>query len=280
MLNKFIYSDAGSLTDASSLLDDYYAGSLSLVFTAADDKVYLGSKYPFTRKFLKVSTANASASVLSVKYWDGTAWRTATNVQDGTAVAGKTLAQSGYLTWETDKRYSWACDDTTSNGTEKITGLGNTTLYDFYWVEVSLSANVTAALDWAGDVFCTDNDLGSEFPDLNRAEVQHLFSESKSDWEEQRITASRLISQDLKRLMSPGTDQRILGADQLLLPCVSKTAEVIFRALGAGYEKNYETSRDEYKRRMDPSQFVTDQTNEGRASAENVQASRQVSLSR
>ncbi len=279
MFNKVLYSDDGTLYDKTSELTDYSTGELDITFVAADDKIYLGSKYPFTRKYFKVTGTNDTDSVASVRYWDGAQWRSATNVLDGTSSEGAALAGSGYLSWETDKRYPWARDDTTVDGSTRITDLGSITLYDFYWVEISFSADMTVTISWAGDLFCTDTDLGAEYPDLNRSAVMTAFASTKTSWEEQRIVASRLVAQDLRRVWKPGASERLLGQDQLRGPTVARTAELIFNAMDGQAEKAVE-ARKEYERRMDPRYFSLDENDNGRADTADVSALRVVRMYR
>lgn len=60
--------------------------------------IYIGAGVPF-RGMRGVSVgANANAAVLTVKYWNGTAWTDIT-ATDGTASGGKTFAQNGDITW-------------------------------------------------------------------------------------------------------------------------------------------------------------------------------------
>lgn len=47
-----------------------------------------------------VSSANASAASLTVEYWNGAAWVAVDNLTDNTAVGGKTLAQTGTVTFD------------------------------------------------------------------------------------------------------------------------------------------------------------------------------------
>lgn len=51
-----------------------------------------------------VSSGNASASQISVSYWDGTAWQAVSNDTDGTSSGGATLAQTGTVTFDFEDR--------------------------------------------------------------------------------------------------------------------------------------------------------------------------------
>lgn len=267
MLNKYIFSDNGTLSDKTSVLEDYYTGTSALSVVAAEDYLYIGSKLPFTRKYFKVSVANATAAVLTGHYWDGSDWRAVSTLTDDTASAGATLAASGYVSWEADKRYSWRADDTTVNGSTKITGLGTVTLYDMYWLRLTFSGAATPTLAWAGDLFATDSDLGAEYPDLNRSAVKTAYESGKTTWEDQRRVASRLVSQDLKRLSVAEGSQLVLSLDALALATVSKTAEIIFNGL-KGFDEQAKAANAEYRKRIDRQIFVVDTNQNGRLDGE------------
>lgn len=87
------YSDAAQ--DNSTSTDIV----LSSIGTAAQgDFLYVGSHVPFRGVTIDVDSANGTASVLTVKYWDGSAWTDIT-ATDGTASGGASLAQDGAVTW-------------------------------------------------------------------------------------------------------------------------------------------------------------------------------------
>ena len=79
----------------SVLTADY----LTLPDGAFDELVILTTRPAQGFKFY-VGTANANASTMTVKYWDGNSWETVANGSDGTAAGGKTLAQTGSYTFD------------------------------------------------------------------------------------------------------------------------------------------------------------------------------------
>lgn len=262
MLNRAVLSDNGVLSDKTAALDDYYATNVTVAMTVSEDKLYLGSKYPLSRKYLKVATANVVTAALAVRYWDGSQWRSAATIDDATAVAGVPLAASGYVGWEPDARYPWAPDNTTANGVNRITGFGTTNYQGYYWVELSYSATISAALAWFGDLFCTDNDLGAEYPDLNRSTVMTAFAAGKTSWEEQRVAACKIVSADLRAKVI-AADSGLVETAALRLPAISKTAELIFRGLGQGYADSKTDASTEYAKRMTREALVTDRNGDG-----------------
>ena len=60
---------------------------------------YIGSTRPIAGIKFYVKTANTTASSVTASYWSGASWITVGSIVDGTAASGKTLAQTGSLTF-------------------------------------------------------------------------------------------------------------------------------------------------------------------------------------
>lgn len=95
------------------------------------DRIYLGALFEFEGIAIKLlSGLNANASVLTVKYSGPTGWTTLT-VTDGTiASSGKTLSQTGRVMWTLPTDWE----------RRRLNGTGE----EFYWIELSVSAALTA----------------------------------------------------------------------------------------------------------------------------------------
>lgn len=127
------YTASVYIDQTTALRDDTSEDvDLSLVFaTFGTDALYVGAIFEFDGLFIKLlDSLNANTATLAVKYWDGGAW-TAFSATDGTAVAGKTLAKSGRITWTLPT--NWERRDVGDTGT------------DYFWVQVTVSAAITAA---------------------------------------------------------------------------------------------------------------------------------------
>lgn len=116
-------------TDKTTEATDDEAEDLALatIFTTANtDRLYVGARYAFDGLFLELlENVNASASVLTVNYWKGGAGWTSLSATDGTAVSGKTFAQSGRITWTQPS--DWDRRDLNATGQE------------YYWAELVVS---------------------------------------------------------------------------------------------------------------------------------------------
>lgn len=91
-----------TVTDASQAVQD---GSTATFLTlnsfntaAATNYIYVGSHLPFRGVRVLVGNTNSTASVLTVNYWNGSAW-TDTSATDGTINTGATFGQNGNVTW-------------------------------------------------------------------------------------------------------------------------------------------------------------------------------------
>lgn len=113
------------------------------------DYLLIGSHLPFRGVNVVMNGAklNANASVLTVAYWNGTAWVT-TSASDGTAAAGATFGQSGDVTWTVPA--AWTKDTLINIGTPGSAvinqGMG------LYWTRWSVSAALSAATRATGIV--------------------------------------------------------------------------------------------------------------------------------
>ncbi len=244
-MKRVIYENDTTLQDFTYSLSDFYSGVEAFSFVAAEDKFYIGSTLPFNNIYIGMgAVVNASASVMSLKIWDGTAWNSAVELHDATAVGGATLAQSGIIRFVPDKDKSWQMENT-----EDIPALSDITIYDRYWVEVSLSGDLTAnvELNWVGNIFSNDNNLGAEFPDLVRTNVLTAFESGKTNWDDQHQVAAIIIEKDLISKGKIQNSNQILTIEDLELAAVQKVAAIIYNALGDDYIDQYIAAEKEYR---------------------------------
>jgi hypothetical protein len=79
----------------------------SLATLAAGEALYLGADVPFGGVAVDMSAAvNGTGSVLTVEYWNGTAW-VSLSATDNTASGGATFAQDGLVTWTMPAAGAW-----------------------------------------------------------------------------------------------------------------------------------------------------------------------------
>ena len=248
-MNRIIYADNTNLNDLSVSLNDYYSGITPFNFDYANDALYFGTTLPFNHFYAEVTTANTTvSSTISMSHWDGDEWKDCVEVLDETSLNGYTFGQSGYITFTSSKNNSWNRDDTDQMTSSVLT---TKTIYDLFWTKLEVSADMTAAIKWIGNIFSNDYDLRSEFPDLLRSEVLSTFQTGKTDWKEQHYIAANVIIKDLiakKVMLDPN---QVLAYEDLKSASVQKVAQIIFNALGDDYLDQYKLAEKEYYTRLD-----------------------------
>lgn len=264
MKNRILFSDNGSLIDHTSVLENYHLYSANIPMVLNEDYLYIGSSLPFNHLYFKIDTVNSNASDLSLDIWNGTQWNACAEIIDETSIGGVTFAKDGFITWTPDKLTLWGQDDTRFNGIERVTGLGQATIYDKYWIRLSVSSDLspTTALGWVGNIFSTDDDIGTEFPDLLRSNTLNGFETGKTDWEEQAVRAAKIIVNDLIDMKLISGSGQILERHQLMPASVMKTAEIIFGAFGDDFRDDKVEASKEYKARISKNIFTLDRDND------------------
>ena len=276
MIDRVIFSNNGSSEDMSRQVAKYKSGSKSFSYVAAEDALYIGSSLPFNHLYFKLgSTVNALASSVAIKYYNGVEFVPVVDIIDETDVGGASLAQSGFITWTTDKNEAWKREDTVFNGQTLITELSDITIYEKYWLEIKFSSDLTASveLEWLGLLFSDDDDLSSEYPDLVRTSVLQAFGGvSKTDWQEQHAKAAELISKDLISKNVIQQKQQILDRDAFTLASVSKVAELIYRSLVDDYVDDRVEARNEYQSRLNKSIYNVDKNKDARLDQDEIKS--------
>lgn len=260
--NRVIWNDNGVLLDLSVAMGDPHAGTQPFALVASQDKLYLGSEAPFNHRFIDVGTANDLASVASVEVWFAKAWRAAVDVLDETSVGGKTLAQSGILSWVTDIDRGWDREQRSAD----VTGLPGTAFYNLYWARISFSANLGAGtvLSYIGHKFSQDTDLVAQYPDLGDANFKAAFQTGKTNWKTEQILAAEAIIEDLLNRRQVWTKNQILEWSRFKNASVFKTAEIIFRGMGNDYTELLKDAREAFRTTMNATNAGLDRNSNAR----------------
>jgi hypothetical protein len=237
-----VYKKSGStFTDLTVDITDYYSAGTAVNIVSATDNLYIGSRMPFNSKYFKVDVAPSPAVTVDIQYYAGNTdeFKPISSSEDRT----KNLSQSGLLAFVPDRDYGIVRDDT-----ENIDELNTLNHYGMYWYKLVFSADTDFILGWIGEIFSSDNDLGAQYPDLNRSSVKTAFKTGKTDWEEQAKDAAEEIYRDLisrKDIVDPA---QLLETRELRLTSVVKTAQIIYTGLGQDFEAQAQRASDKYER--------------------------------
>ena len=267
--NRVIWKNNTTLTDLSVKLNDFHSGSEVIDIVAADDAIYIGSDLPFNHRYFEVSVPNAEDSALSVSLWDGSDWKPAVEVIDQTQnVTGKTFSKSGIVSWVPDRDETWMY----ARSTEDIPDLATLKIYDFYWIKITFSDDLTAfvdnadpdpdteatALSYIGHKFSDDSDLATYYPDLVLTKTLTAFKTGKTNWNEQHIAGAEEIIKDLRKKRIVWSPNQILEWQQFGLANLHKTARLIFTSFGENYKDERDLAEADYHRAMAMQVFNVD----------------------
>lgn len=263
---RIIHGDNGVLKDLSVPLNDLFGSDGDFPYVVVEDYLYIGSDLPFTHRYIRMATINAVAAVISeIAIWDGGTWVAAVDIIDQTSVGGKTLAQSGIVSWTTPRNTNWGQESTTENMTSS--GIETLKIYDFYWVRIKISATLTAGtkLAYVGHLFSDDDDLSGYYPDLLKTEVLNAFKAAKTDWLDQHCLAAEEIIRYLRKKRIIWSPNQVLNWQQFMLASIHKCAEIIYSAFpGDDFEDLRSRANKKYYEQINQGVFETDRSEDGR----------------
>jgi hypothetical protein len=171
---------------------------------------------------------------------------------------GKSLAQSGILSWVPDRdRNTW----TRYVRSTDIAELASTKIYDAYWAKLSFSAGLGSSteIQYIGHKFSTDADLKTEYPDLLKPDLMAAFETGKTSWLEQTISAAEYIIQDLREkgvIISPS---QILDPSIFKRASIHKTASIIMQSFGEDYKEAMGAADGRYRNSLNIKAYCIDE---------------------
>lgn len=267
---RVFFKESSNLIEVTKQINKYKSDTY-LMSMGISDAIYIASDFPLNHLYIKMGdVVNDINSSIGIQYWDGTNWISSVNLNDYTYA----FSQSGFIEFTPDRDEQWLMESTKASG-ESITDLETITVYDKYWMKITVSATLkdNIELQWIGNKFSEDEDLYSEYPIFNDNTFLTSFEAGKSTWEEQHIKAAEIIIQDMKRKNIIIGKEQILERDILSPASISKVAEIIFNAFGNDYNEQRQHAKDEYLRRMDLSKYSVDTNNNGIVDAVDVRFS-------
>lgn len=251
---RLLYKTGSTITDYSKEIESYEDLAAEITSFGTSDAIYIGMRHPFNHLFFKFSTLNDIAGVLDFKIWDGTEFVALAESRDFTTTSGIAFGQDGEFFIVPDRDESgWAMEDT-----DDITELNTVKIYDNYWMKITTSVAMTngVGFKFIGNKFCSETELYSEFPEFSRAEMKSAFN--TTNWETQIVRASQLMVKDMIAKGIMREEAQILLTENLMTPCVSKTAQIIYAALGDDYRDNVLLAKSDYDQRLGSGVYFID----------------------
>lgn len=177
----------------------YYASVDSLDTTHA---IYVGFPSPQqgTKIRMMATKENSTATVMTVKYWTGTAWAAVSNLVDGTSESATSLYKTGVITWSG-----------IAKGSEFPKALaGETPLY-YYQLTFSVKLDAEVEIYYVTGIVKGNDIPGYSFPGLFQSRAM-LFSEK--DGEQNKAIYSSWNAPDVWN--GPDTGELYFGDEKRL----------------------------------------------------------------
>lgn len=214
MLNRRITRCIFNTTEVTESLSTPDLVQYAFAATTADS-FYVGFHGKFASRYIQVHTANTNSSVMTVEYWDGSLWQDVDDLVDQTSSAGKTFAQSGFISWE--NKDNWT--------KRSLTGMDSD--IQLYWVKITVSANLSATtkLHAVLNLFSDDNMLRVYAPEL-MSDTNYLPS-GKTNFLQQHMAAKDLVVLRLKTRKWIEDESQVIDINDVSIPAVYACAWII-----------------------------------------------------
>lgn len=253
---RLIKNKAGVFTDLSLDNQDESATCL-LNLTTGTDYLYLGQHFPFNNFYVKIGTPNAVSAFMQIEYWDGNNWRSAVDVIDGTNVGGKSLAKSGAVQFSPNHYYQWWRVDDTSEAPSP-TDLQTLTMYNLYWIRIKFTATLTGTTASKKVAYCFSTHQQLDNRDRTINAFLPAFGAGKTSWEDELITASLDIVNELKARNLIIESGNILRMEGVSVATDWRCLMNIYRDLGGDYNDKYDKAYTEMNRALASKVFTFD----------------------
>lgn len=257
-----VFKDTGTFTDLSLDNQDESA-NVSLSSLTSSQYIYIAQKLPFTNIFVWIHTQNNQDANLVIEYWDGSSWRAAVDILDGTKSGNHTLSKSGNISFSLAYNYNWFRLPNTEF-TSAPTELQSLRILDCYWLRIRPTATLAnnASVREFTYSFTHTQELNNFDVEINNYFA--AFETGKDNWIPEIIAASKLLVLDLKRMgliVHPG---QIVEFDDVSVPATLKTLELIYMQLGPSYTERKKEIRQLYTEALNSRRLSFDSNADGK----------------
>lgn len=260
---RVFLDDNGTFSDLSLALSER-ASSAAIPIVAAEDKLYVAQQMPFNNLFFQLGVANATASNVTVEYWDGELWASAVDIIDATASGGASLGRDGVLQYSPDRdEDKWQVVEDPREEPAAFGIPASIVINDQYWMRLSFSADldVGTTLTRVGYKFCTDEQLQAIDPEIDLYLTS--WEAGKTNWNEQVLLGSQFVISDMKQRGLIDHPGNLLRLDEISMAAAYRTLMTIYAKLGEGFDPVRDKAKENYNLIMNSKFFTLDRFKDG-----------------
>lgn len=249
------YSDNGVFSDFSNDFQDFTRDTQSLNLVTSEDKLYVGFFKPINKFYIDLNTVNSVTNIITVKYYNGTAFTTVAGQIDET----KGVTRSGFMQWTREQTNQVV---TTIDGVE------------LFWYEVTTDINhADAVYNAIGLIFADDKDLAEQVPEINDPAhlaglASHILAHvSSKKWIIQDLRNRNYGKRDEDGILQDITAWDVLDIEQINQAALFKALSIIYFNYSDEpndiYEKKSKTYNAQYKSSMELAKLRLDTDDDG-----------------
>ena len=209
MLSRNVTRTIDNTVETTQTTEDISAGTIDFEQITADF-FYVGFRDRFAARHFQLDVPNATSSVLTVEYWNGTAYTSVEDLVDETVG----FTKSGFIHWQNKRDWEKVAQTPVSDK-------------ELFWIRISVSVNLDAGttLQSVLNLFSDDNILRFYYPEIV-ADARYL-PPGRSNFLEQHLASKNSVVLRLKQRGVIDNEGQIIDPNPVMAAAVHKTAEII-----------------------------------------------------
>lgn len=213
IVNRNVIRTVKNAAETTELTNDWNANPLAFNLLTTDF-FYIGWRGRFTTRHFNLATANATTSVVTVEFWNGTEWEAVDDLIDGT----NGFKQSGFISWELEAGKNWQKRNISPIDADK----------ELYWVRLSVGTDLDAGtqLQSVLNLFTDDEFVRIYYPEFIANSAAWL-PPGRTDFMDTHVGAKNLIITRLKQMKLIQDETEVIDVNQVAIAAAHAFAHVL-----------------------------------------------------
>ena len=244
MLNRNVTRVIKNTTEVTDSLQNVVDNPTPWVLTTPDF-VYIGFRGKFASRHFQIGTANAASSVVSIEYWNGTAWTSVLDIVDQT----NGFKIDGWISWvnqnDWQKKKQTPIDDV-----------------DLFYVRLSVSVDLDGGttLQSLVNLFSDDDLISVYYPEL--ISDNRYLPPNRTNFMEQHVAAREKVILRLMQRRTINDEAQIIDINEVAVAAVHAAVETLLRPITQGREI-FKRAQEDFKNEINELTKAIDKNKDG-----------------